>query len=209
MHTGRPFWFGQLPPFAIVLPIAFVQVVFTIGAAVGQQRLHDVNALTFVLVLVAAGLLMWRRRYPILVLVAVYAVLTTYFALRNPFGPVFISLVVALFNTVANGRRPVAWTVGYVGGVGLYAAMMMTHIPLNWATAGAVLAWVSLVMGVGELSKARRDRVAQAAATQAEQDKRQASEERLRIAREVHDVLAHTLSGLLVQLEGARLVAEQ
>ena len=33
--------------------------------------------------------------------------------------------------------------------------------------------------------------------------------ERQRLAREVHDVLAHTLSGLLVQLEGARLVAEQ
>jgi signal transduction histidine kinase len=199
VHTGRPFWFGQLPPFAIVLPIAFVQVVFTIGAAFGQRQLDSVNALTFVLVLVAAGLLLWRRSYPILVLVAVYAVLTTYFALHNPFGPVIISLVVALFNAVANGHRPVVWAVGYAGGVVLYATLVATRIPFNWGTAGAVFAWVSLVMGVGELAKARRDRMAQAAATQAEQGKRQASEERLRIAREVHDVLAHHVSLINVQ----------
>jgi signal transduction histidine kinase len=33
--------------------------------------------------------------------------------------------------------------------------------------------------------------------------------ERQRLAREMHDVLAHSLSGLVVQLEGARLLAEQ
>lgn len=36
-----------------------------------------------------------------------------------------------------------------------------------------------------------------------------ASEERARLAREIHDVLAHTLSALSVQLEGARMLTEQ
>jgi signal transduction histidine kinase len=36
-----------------------------------------------------------------------------------------------------------------------------------------------------------------------------ASEERARLAREIHDVLAHTLSALSVQIEGARMLLEQ
>jgi signal transduction histidine kinase len=199
MTMHRPFWFGQLHPLAIVVPIAFVQVVFTFGAAVGQHALGRVNALTVVLALASAGALYWRRSQPIWVLLGVYALLTVYFALDFPYGPVFISLVVALFNAVANGPRWPAWAAGYGGAVVLYYVMVVAHHGFDWVSSGAVLAWISLVMGLGELAKARKDRMAQAAATQAEQDKRQASEERLRIAREVHDVLAHHVSLINVQ----------
>lgn len=200
MHTYRPFWFGQLPPIAIVVPIAIVQVVFTFGAA-WRRDLDNVNALTLVLALAAAGALLWRRSRPVSVLLAVYALLTAYFALQFPFGPIFLCLAVALFNAVANGPRLPAWVTGYGGAVVLYGVIAMVHpdFPLNWASGGAIFAWISLVMGLGELAKSRRDRMAQAAAAQAEQDKRQASEERLKIAREVHDVLAHHVSLINVQ----------
>jgi signal transduction histidine kinase len=201
VRTYRTFSFGTLHPLVIVVPIAFVQVAFTFGAAARQGSLDRVNALTGVLALAAAAALVWRRRYPVVVLLAVYALLTTYFALQYPFGPVFISLVVALFNAVANGRRQLAWAAGYAGAAVMFTVMITTRedVHFTWVGAGAVLAWISLVMGLGELAKARQDRAEQAAATRAEQDRRQASEERIRIAREVHDVLAHHVSLINVQ----------
>jgi signal transduction histidine kinase len=201
MTVQRPFLFGQLPPFVIVVPIAFVQVLFTFAAAAGQHMLDRVNALTFILALASAVTLCWRRSQPILVLVVVYALLSAYFALGFPFGPVFISIAVALFNAVANGPRLAAWVTGYAGAVVLYSAMIFGRDEVRgyWGVTGAVIAWISLVMGLGEVAKARRDRMAQAAAAQSEQDRRQASEERLRIAREVHDVLAHHVSLINVQ----------
>lgn len=200
MSTQRTFSFGTLHPLAIVVPIAFVQVVFTFGAAYGQKEADRITPLTIALVLASAIALTWRRSHPVLVLAAVYALEAAYFALNNPYGPIFISLVVALFNAVANGSRVPAWTTGYVGAAALYTAMTFREDwGFNWGSAGAVFAWISLVMGVGELAKARRDRAAQAAEARAEQDKRQASEERLKIAREVHDVLAHHVSLINVQ----------
>ena len=50
--------------------------------------------------------------------------------------------------------------------------------------------------------------LAQEAATRAARERAAAFAERTRLARELHDVLAHTLSGLSVQLAGARLLAE-
>ena len=199
VSTHRTFPFGTLPPIAIVVPIAVVQVGFIFGAAARQQS--DVNALTVVLALAAAGALAWRRRHPLTVLVAVYALLTTYFALNFPFGPIFISLAVALFNAVSHSPRPLAWPIGYACAVVMFTVMLVTRDDFHfaWQAAAAIFAWISLVMGIGELAKGRRERMAQAAVTQAEQDRRQASEERIRIAREVHDVLAHHVSLINVQ----------
>lgn len=201
VSTYRTFSFGALPPIAIVVPIAIIQLGFTFGAAAGQHQLGHVNALTVVLVLASAAALVGRRRYPLAVLAAVYALLTTYFALSFPFGPIFISLAVALFNAVSYGPRLLAWSTGYAGAVVMLTVMLLTRddFRVGWPAGGAIFAWISLVMGLGELAKARRDRFEQAAATQAEQDKRQASEERIRIAREVHDVLAHHVSLINVQ----------
>lgn len=201
MNTNRTFSFGDLHPVVIVVPIAFVQVVFTFGAARGQVASDRINALTIALLLATALTLVWRRSHPVWVLGAVYVLLTVYFALRNPFGPVFISLVVALFNAGAHGRRVLAWTTGYAGGAVVFTVVTVLRNGwvFNWGATGAVFAWLSLVMGVGELAKARRDRAEHEVEARAEQDRRQASEERLKIAREVHDVLAHHVSLINVQ----------
>jgi len=54
-----------------------------------------------------------------------------------------------------------------------------------------------------------QEMIAQLEATRAAQAEAAALAERQRLAREMHDVLAHSLSGLLINLEGARLMAER
>src|SRR6202041_3236352 len=67
----------------------------------------------------------------------------------------------------------------------------------------AVAAWMLILLGIAELVRSRRQRAAAIAQSRQEQSRRQASEERMRIARDVHDVLAHNISVINVQANTA------
>src|SRR6266550_3467293 len=67
------------------------------------------------------------------------------------------------------------------------------------AALAALAAWLLVVLGAGEAVRIRRERAAAAARIREEEERRQASEERLRMARELHDSLGHYLSLISVQ----------
>ena len=90
----------------------------------------------------------------------------------------------------AGGRAPVAGIVLNDFGVVAFYLLSLFARRLGRATSGQQLLLVEL----------EQTRAAQAQAA--------ALAERQRLAREMHDVLAHSLSGLVLNLEGARLLAE-
>ncbi|MCX4822966.1 sensor histidine kinase [Streptomyces sp. NBC_01142] len=149
--------------------------------------------------------LAWRRRRPLLVLLAVLACIGPYHAFDNThFAPVPGSLL-ALY-TVATILRPLHTMLIGTGVIGIALTVMFrvnTHQGLeSLRTSGWILA--VLVLGV-DVRVYRRyiasvvGRAERAERTREEEAARRVAEERLRIARDLHDLLAHSITLIGVQ----------
>jgi signal transduction histidine kinase len=113
-----------------------------------------------------------------------------------------------------------AWRLGTRAAALLYAGCLVAlavHLTLSGASAsqialselGAII-FVTLSVTVVQLRRSQREQarlIAELEETREAQAQSAALQERGRLARDMHDVLAHSLSGLLLQLEGARMLA--
>jgi len=161
---------------------------------------------------VVAGLafVMWRR-HPLGCFALVAIAITVYGATGQPGGPIYATMFVAAFNLAAQrGTRTwLPWTAAAT--VGLVAS--------RWASDGfeAHLLPVALLLLItpklaGDAVRARRLRMEtlEARVSLAEQETmRRVAEERLRIAREVHDVVGHGLATITLRAGVADRVADR
>jgi signal transduction histidine kinase len=182
--------------------LALFQLVGTFGAASGHQQpdRRGIDAIAVLLVLAGPLALHWVRRFPVPVLWFVAVVTLGYLLAGYPYGPVVISLVVAVVVAVVMGHRVAAWLalgVVFVGHIALRG--LFRDEPWSWGQFSAVGTWALLVLVAGEVIRVRRERAQAARRVRAETGRRQANEERLRIARELHDVVAHHMSLINVQ----------
>ena len=96
--------------------------------------------------------------------------------------------------------------VYWVGTLILFAVeWVWIHADPGW---GAWMAGSTLAVSAGLLVRHERDLVAQLGEAQAGLAERARAEERTRIARELHDVIAHTLTVSLLHVSSARLAVE-
>jgi signal transduction histidine kinase len=182
--------------FAVPVLVLALQVAGTFGV----QRHHSGAQLGLLgWLLLAAGplALTVRRAHPVAVLWTALAVTLPPFT--SPAAN--LSLVVAFFGAAVGGHRRAAWAAivaGYAAAVWL--GPLTFGRPVGSLTFALLLgAWLAVLVVAAEAVRLRRERLAQARATRVVDAQRQASEERLRMARDLHDVIGHNISLISVQ----------
>jgi signal transduction histidine kinase len=148
-----------------------------------------------------------RRRWP-LAAFALSAAATAGFGIWVDLLPqILVAAVVCAYTLASLTNRRTAWIGGAAAAAGIYAAAVLPR-GHGWTEAEniTVFAWLGMAVAVGDLTRTRRayiasvlDRAQRAERTREEEARRRVMEERVRIARELHDVVAHHIAMINVQ----------
>lgn len=188
----------RLPPYAVDAGIAVICVFYTLIQVGIDGNMAWWVPLT---AMVNALPLLWRRKYPFAV-TPVIGASTTVLAAVDALGDLPAAQLVATYTFAALCpplKRMIA-VVGTVFGISL-SIILPDEGALNIGPATIVFA---VAYAFGTASRARRDRIEmleERARRLAEQHDAAAARERQRIAREMHDILAHSMSLVVVQAE--------
>ena len=192
---------AELVSWAVTVVVGFVTIAGTTIAA-SHQSDRDFGAPGLALLVTAVFALPFRHRFPVPVLAVVVASIGTYWSLDFARGPVFFPLIVAFVTVVLQGHRVVALTSLLVGFFvfpwGGYLLGSTDERPSVSSMVG-LAAWLITLISVSAVVRSRRDRAEASAVSAAEAQRRRVTEERLRIARELHDVVAHNMSLISIQ----------
>ena len=146
--------------------------------------------------------LMLRRRNPILMLVLTSAFTALYLAMPWPPAIVILAPMSALFTVSERygGRRVIP--VGIIlGAIVLGVSALTVSVNYTVAQLVAILALLGLAAALGHGARQRRDLFEEVRRKRQEQNLRRVEEERLRIARDVHDIMAHSLTLMTLQAD--------
>jgi len=189
---------------SITTVVTAVEVAGTSGSHHwhGHGQMH-VSSFWYLPVLIGSLSLLARRRYPAEVLAVTLAAALWGAALNA--WPVWLALLVAFFTAVLARRRVAAIAsliVGYL--VSVWPPWLVGsrgHTPVSKAL--GLLVGLTVLLSAAELLRARSQRAAEVASRRAAEARRAASEQRLAIARDLHDVVAHNISVINVQANTA------
>jgi len=222
--TRRPSpvrWLKEHPFLADSLLAGLLLVVVMLSIFGGDTSAQgvtyrDANALAVILGVLSAVPVAWRRVKPLPALVVVGIAAVAYEAIGFPESATSVGVMICLYSVAAHCDR----RRSIIGAVYTAFGTLAVFLTARWGVnAGNIVsnvvifatAWI-----LGDNLRNRRaylagleDRAARLEREQAEQARRAVADERTRIARELHDVVAHNVSVMVVQAGAARRTIER
>jgi signal transduction histidine kinase len=189
----------------LAVVLAVIGVAGTWGAGQRPGDFRAVDGVAFALAVVAALSLACRRIWPLVTLAVVTLATSTYLVLGYAYGPILLSFLIAVYTTARHlPLRRAALASG--GALLVLMAHLLTGNGLGLLGLIPGSAWVVVPFALGTTMRLNSENAHRA---RAEQARKYADEERLRVAQEVHDVVGHGLSAITMQAEIALHVLER
>jgi signal transduction histidine kinase len=203
-------------PFVVDLAIASVVAVvpLVVEATDARGLGATLDAIDVASSAVAFALILLRRRAPFAVLVAAVTAAIWSQVPADDQIVLQVAAFLALYTVASTSSRTIAWTAGTVAAAALFLTATITT-PGPWHDGENLeqIAWMVVATAVGDAVRSRRayvtamqeraaalqERAERAEEALEEEARRQVVEERLRIARELHDVVAHHIAVINVQ----------
>jgi signal transduction histidine kinase len=195
--------------------LACVVVAFGVAAelsGMGGQTDRSITGRDVLAMAITLLAVLSRRRWPRLDLVATAVATAVLVAVTHTQLPVLIVALGILTFTMASrtDRRSGMLLAGPLA-AGLYLVVAFVNTGSAWSPQSfGVIAWIGMTAAAGDATRSRRayiteveERARRAEQTREEEAGRRVIQERVRIARELHDVVAHHIAVINVQAGAA------
>lgn len=159
-----------------------------------------VPVVVLVLAIVGPLVLLAARRFPGPVVVFMTAAACADFLLADPMpGPPYFALAFAIGGAIVRGARIWAWVSVGIGWIVTLLIGILFGLDWHPARIAATTLGILVVFGMGEAIRTKRENFERYRGAVLQRRQTEVQAERVRIARELHDVLAHSLSQINVQ----------
>lgn len=181
------------------------------------------SSTTFILLSVQTLPLIWRRRSPGLSAGSIVLAHLVQLGTISAFLPSQIAVPITIYTLAAYGKRWQSFAgmaAGFLGA--LLMSIKMGSISGTATLESSIVSFIGLGLVVmvawtfGDLARTRRiatqtleDRARRLEIERQQERDLAAADERSHIAREMHDIVAHSLSVIITQADGARYASEQ
>ena len=201
VDTARA-WFARHERAGDIAPGLVVVVIALVTSMVVGGRWHAPEWSGVLLTALACAPLLYRSRRPVAVLAASVALDILHLAVDHSTPLVPAASLVAAYSMAARSSQRTAWIAGGLATLAVTLAAALTTGPgqTPWSSLIA-LDLVVLATALGAVVRRRQvhlaaveERAARAERTREEEARRRVADERVRIARELHDVVAHHIT---------------